>query len=78
MSAKELHYQVAELKAQLEAERTRKNELAMELMVVRNNAMHTPESLAAGRAFKPKSSDVRKHSPAVSVKMALCIVSRCL
>ena len=36
----------------------RRSELAMELMTARNRTMHSPESVAAGRTFRPRPDDV--------------------
>ena len=48
-----------------EAESTRKNELALELMVTRNKLMHSDESVERSRKFVPAPSDV-------STRTAVC------
>ena len=39
-------------------EAKRKHEIAWDLMAMRNNAMHSDESVRVGRAFQPQPSDV--------------------
>mmetsp|Transcript_59959 Transcript_59959/g.137468 ORF Transcript_59959/g.137468 Transcript_59959/m.137468 type:complete len:349 (-) Transcript_59959:513-1559(-) len=53
-----LRRRIEALQRQLDQQATRRDELAMELMSTRNKFMHSPESVVAGRTFKPAPSDV--------------------
>lgn len=58
LAAVGLCYKVHELQRELDFQRSRRNDLGLQLMQLRNKNMHSDKSVEVGLAMKPRQSDV--------------------